>query len=227
MAIERRLFEQRPLCIAPTRQIKVDLDRVYGVPGDLVEVIPYPVDMERLPDEQLVRTRLRAERRTPEERLVVLFVGEDFNRKGLADAIESIAKSTSDPELWVAGGGPANIYREVASRLGVADRVHFFGRCSADHVRSLYAACDVFVLPSRHDAWGITGIEAMASGRVAVASAYSGANEMIEDGVSGYVVGNEAIGEQIAALLDGPLSDREHRARIGERAIGIAVQFRF
>src|SRR5206468_1215446 len=45
MGIERRLFASRPLCLAPTRGIKDDLGREYGVPAELIEVIPYPVNV--------------------------------------------------------------------------------------------------------------------------------------------------------------------------------------
>jgi len=227
VGIERRLFARRPFCITPTGRIKDDLARVYGMPEELVEVIPYPVEVERTGDEPLERARLRAEQGTPEDRLVVLFVGEDFERKGLAGAIESIARSASDAELWVVGGGPTRKYRELAGELGVANRVRFLGRRPAHELRCWYAAGDVLVLPSRHDAWGLPVVEAMAAGRVAVASEYTGSREAIEDGVTGFVVANEGTPAQIAALLDGPLSDPEQRARIGERAASVAGRFRF
>jgi UDP-glucose:(heptosyl)LPS alpha-1,3-glucosyltransferase len=227
VGIERRLFSGFPLCLTPTQQIKDDLDRVYGVPGELVEVVPYPVAVERTADEPLVRARLRAEQGTPEDRLVVLFVGEDFARKGLGTAIESIARSTSSAELWVVGGGQAETFRDLARRLGVLERVRFLGRRPPHELCTWYAAGDVLVLPSRQDAWGLPVVEAMAASRVAVASEYAGAHEAIEDGVTGFVVAKEGGAGEIAALLDGPLSDPELRAKVGERAARAADRFTF
>jgi len=227
LGIERRLFAEQPFCITPTRGIKDDLARVYGLPGDLVEVIPYPIDVERPTDEGRERARVRAEQGTAGDRLVVLFVGDDFGRKGLATAIESIARSGSQPELWVVGGGPAEAYRELAGRLGVGERVRFFGRRPPGELASWYAAADVVVLPSRQDAWGLSIVEAMAAGRVAVASEYTGSHETVEHGLTGYVVAREGSADEIAALLDGPLSDPQLRAAVGERASQAVRRFSF
>jgi glycosyltransferase involved in cell wall biosynthesis len=227
LGIERRLFATRPLCLTPTRRIKDDLSREYGVPAELIEVIPYPVKVERPLDEAGARARVRAERGVPDDRLVALFVGRDFERKGLSTAIESIARCRAPVELWVVGGGQAGPYRETAGRLGIAERVHFFGSRPADELGSWYAAADVLLLPSLQDAWGLTVVEAMAAGRVAVASEYAGSHEAIEPGLTGYVVSNDAAGAEIAALLEGPLSDPQHRATIGAKAARAAAGYRF
>jgi glycosyltransferase involved in cell wall biosynthesis len=227
MGIERRLFATHPLCLTPTRRIKDDLRREYGVPAELIEIIPYPVKVELPSDEAGARARVRAEQGVPSDRLVALFVGRDFERKGLSTAIESIARCAALVELWVVGGGQAGPYRDVAARLGIAERVRFFGPRPTEELGCWYAAADVLLLPSLQDAWGLPVVEAMAAGRVAVASEYAGSHEAIESGLTGYVVTNDGASAEIAALLDGPLSDPHNRATIGERAARAAAGYRF
>jgi len=227
LGIERRLFATHPLCLVPTRRIKDDLSREYGVPADLIEIVPYPVKVARPPDEARARAQVRAEQGVPDDRLIALFVGRDVERKGLSTAIESIARCATPAELWVVGGGQAGPYRAVAGRLGVAERVRFFGPRPAEELGSWYAATDVLLLPSLQDAWGLPVVEAMAAGRVAVATEYTGSHEAIEPGLTGYVVANDGAAAAIAALLDGPLSDPQLRASIGERAARAVAGYRF
>lgn len=124
LAIERSLFAHpAPLCIAASLQIKRDLERFHGVPPELVEVIPYGIDVDRLRFDESARVRKRAELGVPDDRTVVLFVGDSFLRKGLDTAIEGVAASRSRPDLWVIGGDDTSRYAALAARLGIAERV--------------------------------------------------------------------------------------------------------
>ncbi|MGH3024885.1 MAG: glycosyltransferase, partial [Gaiellaceae bacterium] len=167
----------------------------------------------------------RSTMNVPGERLVLLFVGDNFERKGLDRAIGAVARSRQNVELWVAGGGVQDTYRELARSLGVADRTRFLGRVPKERLTGVYSAADVFVLPSRQDAWGHPTIEAMAAGRVALVSEYSGSEEAVESGVTGFVLDGGGSSEEIAALLDGPLGRQESRQAIGDRAVEAVTMF--
>jgi glycosyltransferase involved in cell wall biosynthesis len=156
---------------------------------------------------------------------VVLFVGDDFGRKGLERAIRAIAKTQSNAELWVAGRDDPQRFEELAVTLNVQDRIRFLGRVDADRVPEIYSGCDVLVLPSRQDAWGLPVIEAMAATRVVLASEFTGAHVVIRDGINGFVLEREGSPEQIAAILDGPAADSEVRSAIGERACQTVASF--
>ena len=226
LAIERRLFaDPAPLCIAASLQIKRDLERFHGVPPELVEVIPYGIDVDRLRFDESARARKRAELGVPDDRTVVLFVGDSFLRKGLDTAIEGLAASRSRPELWVLGGDDPSRYAALAARLGIADRVRFLGRRPHAELPDFYSAGDVLLLPSENDAWGLPPIEAMAAGRVPVVSSFTGCSEAIEHGANGYVLSGQGSASEIAALLDGPLADSATRAAVGSRAATDAQAF--
>ena len=226
LSIEKRLFASpAPLCIAPSLQIKQDLERTHGVPPELVEIIPYGIDAERLRFDREARARTRAAVGVPDDRLVVLFVGDSFLRKGLDTAIAGIAGSRSRPELWIIGGDDASRYRDQAAQLGVSDLVRFIGRCPLDELPAWYSAADVLLLPSRNDAWGLPPVEGMAAGRVPVVSSFSGCAEAIAHGANGYVLSGAGSAAEIAALLDGPLADPASRAVVGSRAVAAAEAF--
>ncbi len=224
--VERRLLRSQPLCIAVTPRVAADLERTYGVTPDRIEVIPYPVDLDSLAFDPAVRGIRRAALGVPEEQLVVLFVGDDLQRKGLHRAIAALAQSRNrDVELWVAGGGDSRPFSELAGGLGVADRVRWLGRRPSHELPSWYSASDVLLLPSERDVWGIPVVEALAAGRTVVVSAFAGASEVINDGESGFVLERVGEPEQIAALLDGPLRDAAVRAATGAAGRLAAVPF--
>lgn len=217
--IEHRLFRSpMPLCLTETKAIADDLERWYGVSRDLIEVLPAGVDRSTF----FVRPDRRSPRGGP---LVVLFVGDDFERKGLARAVAAVARSRSEPLLLVAGGGDPTPYDELARTLGCAGRVRFLGRVEHEQLPAQYAAADVLLLPSLQDAWGQPVLEAAACGVPSIVSGYTGAREIVEDGVSGFVVAGAGDPAEIAAVLDGPLAAAERRQAAGRRAAEIAATF--
>jgi glycosyltransferase involved in cell wall biosynthesis len=226
LGIERRLFAApAPLCIAASEQIKRDLERFHHVPPELVKVIPYGIDVDRLRFDEAERRQRRAELGAGDETTVVLFVGDSFLRKGLDTAIEGLAASKTGAELWVIGDDDATRYAELAARLRITHRVRFLGRRSQSELPGLYSAGDVLLLPSRNDAWGLPPIEAMVSGGIPIVSSYTGASEVIDHGRNGYVLTGAGSAPEIAALLDGPLANRETRHTIGSAAASTARAF--
>jgi UDP-glucose:(heptosyl)LPS alpha-1,3-glucosyltransferase len=225
-AIERRLFRPPfPFCLAETKTVVKDLMEYYGVPLDAIEVLSPAIDLEVFRDGAKARVKARAEHDVPADRLVVLFVGDEFERKGLARAIEAIAQVRVDVELWVAGRGERGAYLELASSLGCRPPIRFLGRVPHEELPALYAGSDVLLLPSRQDTWGQPVLEALACGRPALASEYTGAHELLENGVNGFVLDGAGSPEQIAALLEGPLAAPEVRARMAEPALETAVGY--
>jgi glycosyltransferase involved in cell wall biosynthesis len=226
IAAERRLFRPPyPLCLALTSRIGDDLQRHYGVPADLIEVMPVGIDLDRFDFDLDARARERSRFGTPNGRVVLLFVGDDFERKGLDQAICTLERTSRDVELWVAGGGDQEHYRSLAGSLGVSDRTRFLGRVPTDQLARLYSASDVLVLPSRQDAWGHPVIEAMAARRPVIVSPFAGSEEAVDSGVTGYVLGSGEGCDQIAALLDGPLGQPEAREAMGVRASASVKSF--
>src|SRR5438094_10556768 len=99
--------------------------------------------------------------------------------------------------------------KRLALSMGVADRVRFLGRISDNRLPEVYAACDVFVLPSvsRLEAFGIVALEAMATGKPVIVADIPGVREMIEDGRDGLLtdtVNPRDLADKIRRLLADP-----------------------
>jgi len=125
--------------------------------------------------------------------------------------------------LLMIGDGPDRPEAEKeAEDLGVTGDVRFLGRL--DQVASLLQACDLFVLPSQTESFGLAALEAMACGAPVVASRAGGLPEVIDDGVNGILepVGSvEAMGRRAVELLRDP----QRHAAMRAAAIAKAQEF--
>ena len=179
-------------------------------------VIPNAVDHRRFhPDGSApsIRDRLKI----PPDRHVVLMVGRIVPHKGVEHFIEA-ARYVPEAEFLIAGEGsllPA--MKRFAVAMGVADRVRFLGRVSDENLPRLYAACDVFVLPSvsRLEAFGIVALEAMSSGKPVVVADIPGVREVIEDGKEG-LLADPMNPQDLAGKIRQLLADPDTRKKMGD-----------
>lgn len=120
---------------------------------------------------------------TPDDAPLLFALGRLHANKGFDVLLQAVAQIPG-AYLWLAGEGPKQAeLAQQAARLGIADRVRFLGwRTDAP---ALFAACDVFICPSRHEPLGNVVIEAWAQHRPVVAAESSGPGALITDGVSG------------------------------------------
>jgi glycosyltransferase involved in cell wall biosynthesis len=132
---------------------------------------------------------------------VLLCVGmfrAEKNQRALIEAAARLAAGL-DWRLWFVGEGPERAAcADLAERLGLAERVRFFG-FQADP-RAFYAAADIAVLASRAESLSNFLIEAQAHGLPVVAARATGVDECIEDGVSGVLVPADDAGAMAVAL---------------------------
>lgn len=113
-----------------------------------------------------------------------------------------------DAELWMAGDGPERGPAErLAHELDVHRKIRFLGK--QDNIERLLPQCDVLLLPSEHEAFGLAALEAMACGVPPVATRVGGVGELITHGVDGYTEPAGDVEAQAARVLgllsDGPL----------------------
>jgi len=149
----------------------------------------------------------------------LLFVGRLAAVKGLPVLFEAIAQIRNDrPDilLTIAGDGPDRAALETTARsLGIAENLRFLGYQSQTQVRQLLAETDVFVMSSFAEGVPVVLMEAMAAGVPVVATRIAGIPELVEDGVSGFLVppgDAQSLAERIGALLE----DDELRNRFGK-----------
>ena len=150
----------------------------------------------------------------------LLFVGSLIGRKGvreLTEAALSVDSPHADWALHYTGGGPlARELLAATQAAGKAGNFRFHGLRPARDVVELLGLADGFFLPTREDAWGLVINEAMACGVPVVVSPLAGATrDLVEDGVTGYVVHPDDI-RGMAALMVQMVSDDPEPRRIGQ-----------
>lgn len=195
-----------------------------GIPAQKVEVIPNAVDIGDFSTDG-VRDEALAAQLGLQGKTVLGFIGSFYAYEGLDILLNALpAMLAKRPEIRVllVGGGPqdANL-RQQAKDLGVADAVTFTGRVPHSEVQRYYNLVDVLCYP-RHKmrltdlVTPLKPLEAMAQGRLMVASDVGGHKELIEDGRTGvlFKAGDaQALAAKVLALLDAPQQWPELRQR--------------
>jgi len=220
--IERKQFTVRPdrrfLVVSETVQRDVQLN--YGVPDTMFSRAYPGVDYERIV--QILRTvdrqALRYAHGFQREDTVILFVGTEFKRKGLDTLLSALQYiPRSNVKLLVAGGGGGLLerYLDKVTAMGLAKRVRFTGL--VEDVFSLYAAADMFVLPTLSDPCPMAPLEAMACGLPVIMSSmpYCGTAEHVQDGEA-ILLADPRDPEMLAAAIQGCLDEAVRRALIAK-----------
>ncbi|MGA7181636.1 MAG: TIGR04063 family PEP-CTERM/XrtA system glycosyltransferase [Thiobacillaceae bacterium] len=186
-----------------------------GIAGEKITVIPNAVDIEKFGLSGESDNALQAQLGLEGSR-VLGFIGSFYAYEGLdllLDALPEILSHMPDIKVLLVGGGPqeANL-RAQAKKLGIEDKVVFTGRVPHQEVSRYYDLVDVLVY-ARHSmrltnlVTPLKPLEAMAQGRLFVASDVGGHKELIENGKTGllFPAGDaKALGGTVMSLLDHP-----------------------
>ncbi len=209
------LFRRATAFVALSRDIRDELVRG-GVPEGRIIDIPNGYDPARFSpavdpaDRQRIRERLGLPAQGP----LVVFTGRLLRAKGLPSLLEAwrdIAAASASPTLVIIGSG-AGLMDACDDELhayvrdhGLAGRVVFTG--SVRNVEDYLRAADIFAFPTEDEAFGISLIEAMATGLACVASAVGGIKDILRDGENGLLVPPKdpaALRRALQRLLDDP-----------------------
>jgi GalNAc-alpha-(1->4)-GalNAc-alpha-(1->3)-diNAcBac-PP-undecaprenol alpha-1,4-N-acetyl-D-galactosaminyltransferase len=157
----------------------------------------------------------------------VVAMGRLSPEKGFDVLIRAFAhcvKHHPDWDLTILGEGPLRgELLSLADRCGVSHRVHLPGAMSGPY--EVLLASDLFVLPSRYEAFPNALAEAMACGRAVVSfDCPSGPSDMIEDGTNGLLVPPEDEAG-LASAMSLAMGDDALRSRLGARATGIVQRY--
>lgn len=217
--IEHRLYRRESplMVVANSSMVASDIIKSYPcMDARRIRVIPNGVDVERFHPEKRdkCRVRLRQQMGLSQDDLVVLFMAHNFRLKGLGCLLSAL-EEPMPPRfvLLVAGRGKSGAYEPRIRRAGL--RVIFLGPVQEPEL--LMSVADMLVHPTFYDPCANVCLEAMSSGLPVVTTSWNGAAELLEDGVSGYVIPDPRntglLRDRILALEDKVL-----RARMGEEA---------
>jgi phosphatidyl-myo-inositol dimannoside synthase len=206
--IERDVIERADRVIVGSEFARRQLAEALSVRTDHVEVVPYGVDARFAP--RPPRDDLRA-RYGLGDGPVVLFLGGLKRRKNLfalLDAWAPVAAIHPTARLIVAGGGPLrDELRAHAYRHRLEDAVVFTGYVPEAEKPDHFNLADVFFFPSSMEGFGLSVVEAMASGLPVVASTRGSLPELLAEGEGGFLCDPETparFTERLLLLLGDP-----------------------
>jgi len=133
--------------------------------------------------------------------------------KNIRSVIESLpfvlAKMPDTFYVVIGDGAERKTFEELVSRMGLADKVFFPGAISNELLPAYYENCDIFVLPSIKEGFGIVFLEAMSHGKPCIGARAGGVPEVIRDGITGVLVDpsrlTAEVPEAILRLLTEPM----------------------
>jgi UDP-glucose:(heptosyl)LPS alpha-1,3-glucosyltransferase len=220
--MDRQFGDPQRIVIAVSQMCARDYQNYHDVPAERIRLVYHGTDNERFTP--LNRNRYREEIRDRlgmrEHEVMLLFVGHDYQRKGLATAVRAAKRLEAEGaavRLVVVGGKKRRPQPLLDAAHGVLIHVG-----AIDDPVPYYAAADVFVLPTYYDPCSLSVSEAAASGLPSVTTRFNGAAELLTEGVDGSVISDPADDAELAGALR-PLLDEKVRQRMGEAARKLAL----
>jgi UDP-glucose:(heptosyl)LPS alpha-1,3-glucosyltransferase len=225
LRLEQSLFANRNAkrVIAASQMVKDEIVNLYRYPADKIDIVRNGVPLEKFRFDPEFREKSREELNLKPDQSAVLFAGSGWERKGLLFAIEAAALCRDlKMRLLVAGRGNTRLYK--SKRLGFwrEEPVQFLGEVA--DMLPVYAAADIFILPTIYDPFSNACLEALAFGLPVITTRSNGFSEIIENGVHGSIVDHPG---DLLALRDAIRlwSDPSRRVAARSANIQLAAQF--
>lgn len=229
--VERRLIaDQRCRFLLPVSSLAMEkFSQEFAVSPTRLKVIHPGIEFARfnLLNHAEKRAQIRKKFELCAGDFLVLFVGMNFELKGLDTIIFALAKAKGKlpgkaMKLLVVGKGNQGKYLKIAADLGVGEDVVFAG-VQTEGIEEIYAASDVCALLSGFDTFGMTVLEAMAASLPVIISTQVGAKDIVTDGEQGFIVAkDDAEAVSIRLVL---LCDEARRVRMGRAAMQRSAQY--
>ncbi|RMG70833.1 MAG: glycosyltransferase family 1 protein, partial [Nitrospirae bacterium] len=202
--------------------VKENIIEHYGVDEKLIDVIYNAVDLERFYPENKKRYRneVRETYGIPQDRIVILFVGSGFERKGLSYLIKAVELIKEPLTLMVVGKGKSEKLKKLIKR----QQVIFCG--PQKNIERFYASADIFAFPTIYEPFGNVHLEALASGLPVITTVLSGASEIITDGKEGFVLKNPEDTVTLKTYIE-HFMDETILKQMSENARSLAERFSF
>jgi D-inositol-3-phosphate glycosyltransferase len=235
LAAEQAVIADADRVLAPTPAEAAQLVGLYGADPGCVRLVPPGVDHLLF---------VPGDRASARERLhlsglrLALYVGRLQPHKGpdvavrtLAEAVARDRDDAGDLVLAIVGGGSgpdkgAEMARllELATALGVSERVMLFPPQPQRKLVDFYTAADVVLVPSRSESFGLVALEAQACGTPVVAADVGGLPYVVQHGRSGFLVEGHDPGDHAERLLQ-ILRDPGMQSAFGHEAARHALRF--
>jgi len=225
LQLEESLLADRKVArvIVASKMVKDEIVDLYAYPAGNIDIVRNGVPLDRFRFDPELREKARDDLKLKPDQIALLFAGSGWERKGLLFAIQAMALCKNKKlRLLVAGRGNERLYKTARLRFWREEPVRFLGEVA--EVARLYAAADIFILPTIYDPFSNACLEALACGLPVITTRANGFSEIIEDSVHGSIVehAGNLVGLRDAIRL---WSDPSHRAAARSGNIERASQF--
>jgi glycosyltransferase involved in cell wall biosynthesis len=211
--------------------------RAYGIAPDRIFPVPYAVDNGFFQEQARVaageRESLRRELGLESGRPVILYSGKLIATKRAVDLLKAYIRLSPDPArephpyLLFIGEGDQRPSLEALARATAWNSIKFLGFKNQTELPRYYDLCDVFVLPSVYEPWGLAINEVMNAGRAVVVSDQVGCGpDLVQPGDNGYIFPAGDIDALSRALAD-LMCDPERCRGMGARSLEIIGHWSF
>jgi UDP-glucose:(heptosyl)LPS alpha-1,3-glucosyltransferase len=217
LRLEKSLLDDRGAerVIANSQMVKGEIVDLYNYRRDKIDIVRNGVPLDRFRVDPAQREKARADLRLGSDDVVALFVGSGWERKGLRYAIEAIETSANSKlRLLVAGRGDSVRYRSPCAR--------FLGEVADPY--PIYAAADIFILPTIYDPFSNACLEALACGLPVITTRANGFCDILEDRIHGSIVDLADNVTELRSALEA-WSDPTQRAAARPSILKRAAQF--
>lgn len=225
--LEGKIFQDdnRSFFITNSQLVKDQIIEYFHIPDEKIVVIYNGVDSNIFnPGVKAYRNEMRREHGIDDEDLVILFVSNNWERKGLATIIEAISKAGNDKiRLLIVGRGNSRHYISLAVGKKIsAEQLTFIGRTG--DVDKYYGMSDIFVLPSRYEPFANVCLEAMACGLPVITTRTNGASEIITPERDGFILNDWRDSGGLASIIK-DMTVESLRREIGKNAAETAKNY--
>ena len=230
--VERQLLTaaRPPIVLSLSEYVKTDIRRHFpALPADRLATLFNAVDLKKFDPAATTTVPSPLSNLRGDGRPYVwtaLMVAQDFERKGLRQAIEALGrvqKHAAPHRLVVVGDDGEKAKYESLAREHRVD-VQFVGRVADP--RPYYKAADFFLLPTRHDPCSLVVLEALAMGVPVISTRQNGATEIMTDGVHGRVLADADDLDALAAAIRDLLAP-QRRAAMREACLSLRGKLAF
>lgn len=217
LMLEERMVRPsaKRMIIANSHMTVQHLECYYGVRPEQTRVVYNGVDMGQLPSETH-RQECREELGIPSGALVVLYVGTGFARKGLPVLVEAASALPDDLRrrtvFLAAGSGNTH---NLLARLAECPSLDFRFMGKVEGIERLFAAADVFTLPTLYDPFANSTLEALALGVPVITTRMNGVSEILQEGESALFTQPGDAGS-LKGCLEKLLQDEPLRRRLAQ-----------
>jgi len=204
--LEKEGMEAANVVVAVSEYTKQMIVKEYGIPASKIRVVHNGIDDETMPKPGGWLPRLRQLKSSGFK--IVLFLGRVTLQKG-PDYFIRVAKRVTEKNPKVVfilsgSGDMEGSIMQLAAQLGVSDKVLFTGFVTGPERYEMYAAADLFAMPSVSEPFGITPLEAMKTGTPVLVSKQSGISEVVKHALKVDFWDVDEMANKILTLVDHP-----------------------